>query len=47
VRAFVPIPEDHILYTGMSIGWADADTPANRTRTARAPIEETTTFVGF
>lgn len=47
VRAFVPIPQDHILYTGMSIGWADAEAPANRTRTARAPIEETTIFLGF
>jgi nitroreductase len=47
VRTFVPIPEGHILYTGMSIGWADANTPANRTRAARAPIEETTTFIGF
>lgn len=47
VRAHVPVPEDHILYTGMAIGWADPDAPANRTRAARAPIGETTAFIGF
>ncbi|RHW18803.1 nitroreductase [Sphingomonas gilva] len=47
VRAHVPIPEEHILYAGMSIGWADPAAPANRTRAERAPIEETTTFLGF
>ena len=47
VRRFVPIPDGHMLYTGMAIGHADPDAAANRTRAPRAPVAETTRFVGF
>jgi nitroreductase len=47
VRRFVPIPDGHMLYTGMSIGYADPDEAANRTNAERAPVGETTTFLGF
>lgn len=45
VRRHLPIPEDHWLYTGMSIGYADPDRPVNRTRAQRAPVEETALFL--
>lgn len=47
VRRFIPIPDGHILYTGMSIGYKDPDEPANRLVSDRAPVDETTTFLGF
>lgn len=47
VRRHLPIPEDHILYTGMSIGYADPEEPANRNRSDRAPLDEVATFLGF
>jgi nitroreductase len=37
-------PEELILFCGMSIGFEDAT--ADRTRTGRAPLDETVTFVG-
>lgn len=47
VRRFIPIAEGHILYTGMAIGYADPSEPANRLCSERAPLDETTTFIGF
>ncbi|NNE42400.1 MAG: nitroreductase [Marinicaulis sp.] len=47
VRKFVPIPDDHIMFCGMSIGYRDADAPINKFKAERAPVEENTTFIGL
>ncbi|MDB5686003.1 MAG: nitroreductase [Rhizorhabdus sp.] len=47
VRRFVSIPAEHILFAGMSIGYADPEAPANRTRADRASLLDIATFVGF
>jgi nitroreductase len=41
VGAFLAMPEDRILWTGLSIGYKDADDPVNNAwRTERAPTTE-------
>lgn len=47
IREVVNIPEDHILFCGLSIGWRDPDAPINRFEVARATLEETTRFEGL
>lgn len=40
IGAFLSLPEDRILWTGMSIGYKDADDPANGLMPNRAPADE-------
>ncbi|RZI76215.1 MAG: nitroreductase [Variovorax sp.] len=40
------LPPERMLFTGMSIGWADPAHPVNALATARAPLEETVRFNG-
>jgi nitroreductase len=47
IRAFVGIPEDRMLFTGMSIGFKDDADPANAARAARAPLAEFASFHGI
>lgn len=47
IREVVDIPEDHILFCGLSIGWRDPDAPINRFEVARATLEETNRFEGL
>lgn len=47
VRAAAPIPDDHIFWTGLSIGWRDADAPINGWPVQRAPLSEVVTFDGI
>jgi len=44
--AFLDIPEDHMLFCGMAIGYEDKDAPANRLRTERADTSEWLTTIG-
>jgi nitroreductase len=47
IRELLGIAEDHILYCGLAIGYADPNEPVNTLRTQRAPLEETVRFLGF
>ncbi|MDM0057910.1 nitroreductase [Variovorax fucosicus] len=40
------LPPERILFTGMSIGWADPAHPVNALETDRAPLDETVCFRG-
>jgi nitroreductase len=41
------LPADRILYCGLALGYADEDSPINRWRTERAPLEDFAAFRGF
>jgi nitroreductase len=45
LRAELPIGEHDVILFGLAIGHADAEAPANRTRTTRQPVEANVTFV--
>jgi len=47
VRAFLDMPEEYILYCGVSMGYADQDAPINRLRIGREPLAVTTEMRGF
>jgi nitroreductase len=47
IRAFLGIPEERMLFTGMAIGWKDEADPANAARPARAPLEAFASFRGI
>ncbi len=44
VRRFFAVPEEWQVYCGMAVGYADAAAPINSWRTARAGVEEFTSF---
>jgi nitroreductase len=44
LRAHLPIAETDVVLFGLALGHADADAPANRTRTTRAPLDANVTF---
>lgn len=46
IRAFLDIPEERMLFTGMAIGWKDEADPANKMVPRRAPLDEFATFRG-
>lgn len=46
VRCHVPIPDEHILFCGLAIGYADTTAPLNVFPNSRAPLSETVTFIG-
>jgi nitroreductase len=45
IAAFLNTPPEHMLFTGMAIGYADPDAAANRLVAARAPVEEVAEFI--
>lgn len=45
VKLVTGIPEDHLLFCGMAIGWPDTDAPVNSFANARASLEETVRFL--
>ena len=45
VTAFLDIPDELILFCGMSIGYKDKTAKINELRTERRPIEDWATFV--
>lgn len=47
VRACIAIPEDHVFFCGMAIGWRDRDAAVNKFVVPRAPISEVIGFEGF
>lgn len=47
IRECVAIPEDHVFFCGMAIGWRDPEASVNVFPVARAPLAETVTFDGF
>ncbi|MFM2271385.1 MAG: hypothetical protein RL702_450 [Pseudomonadota bacterium] len=47
IRESVEIPDDHIFFCGMAIGWGDREAPINRFEVPRAGIEEVVTWQGF
>ncbi len=47
IRETVEIPDDHIFFCGMGIGYRDADAPVNNFPVARAPLEEVIGWHGF
>jgi len=47
IRAFLGIPEDRMLFTGMAIGFKDDGDPANAARPARAALADFASFRGI
>jgi nitroreductase len=47
VRTHLGLPENLIVYSGMAMGYADADAPINCWRSPREPVESFATFLGF
>ncbi|QUD86561.1 nitroreductase [Phenylobacterium montanum] len=47
VAAFVDLPEDHMLFSGMAMGFRDEDAPINTLRTRRDPFEVWGELRGF
>lgn len=46
LRRHLDVAPDHRIVCGISFGFEDADHPANRFRTSRAPLHEVVTWVG-
>jgi nitroreductase len=47
VERYLGAPEDHMLYSGLALGWRDEAAPINTLRTTRAPFEEWAEMRGF
>jgi nitroreductase len=47
IREVITIPDDHIFFCGVAIGWGDRDDPVNRFPVARAPLEEAVRWEGW
>lgn len=47
IREVVDIPDDHIFFCGMAIGYRDADDPVNAFRVPRAPVDEAVRWEGW
>ncbi|MCP5396580.1 MAG: nitroreductase [Sphingomonadaceae bacterium] len=47
IRATLSIPDDHILFCGVSIGYADPTAAINSFSVDRAPLDEVVEFKGF
>jgi nitroreductase len=47
VRKAVSIPDDHIFFCGLGIGYRDSEAPVNTFRVPRAPLSEVAEFEGF
>ncbi|ATQ41228.1 nitroreductase [Caulobacter mirabilis] len=47
VGDFIGLPEDHMLFSGMAMGWADEAAPINSLRTRRDPFEVWAEMQGF
>jgi nitroreductase len=47
VGAFVGLPDDHMVFSGMALGYRDAAAPINRWRTRRDPFETWAHMRGF
>ena len=47
VASFLKLPDDHMLFAGMSLGYADETAPLNSFRTDREPFENFAEIRGF
>jgi nitroreductase len=47
IRQCFPIPEDHIFFCGMAIGYRDPDAAVNNFPVARTPLGEVVSWEGF
>jgi nitroreductase len=47
IRECVEIPEDHIFFCGMGIGWRNPDVPVNQFEVPRRSIDEAIRWEGF
>jgi nitroreductase len=47
VARFVNLPDDHMLFSGMALGYADESAPINNWRTRRDPLEVWADLQGF
>ena len=47
VREMVDIPDDHIFFCGMAIGYRDPDAPVNQFDVKRAPLDESVRWEGW
>ena len=47
ISDFLKTPAEHMLFTGMAIGWKDDADPANQLEARRAPLDEFASFRGF
>ncbi|MCB2074516.1 MAG: nitroreductase [Novosphingobium sp.] len=47
VRECVAIPDDHVFFCGMAIGYRDPDAPINTFDVPRAPLSQVVRFQGF
>lgn len=47
VRQCVSIPDDHIFFCGMAIGWRDPDAPVNQFEVPRVPLDDVVRWEGF
>lgn len=47
IREIVDIPEDHIFFCGMAIGWGDRSDPVNQFPVPRAPLGEAIRWEGW
>lgn len=47
VREFLQLPESHIFFCGLSLGYMDEANPINQLKTERADEGEFATFIGF
>ncbi|MBI1408301.1 MAG: nitroreductase [Caulobacter sp.] len=47
VAAVLDLPGDHMLFSGMALGYADETAPINSLRTRRAPFEDWCEMKGF
>lgn len=47
IRAVVDIPDDHIFFCGLGVGWRDPAAPVNNFPVPRAPLDEAIRWEGF
>jgi nitroreductase len=47
VAKFVDLPQDHMVFSGMALGWRDEAAPINALRTRRDPFEAWAEMRGF
>jgi nitroreductase len=47
VAEFLSLPQEHMLFCGMALGYRDESAPINALRTDRATLEEFATLQGF
>lgn len=47
IRQSVDLPEDHVFFCGLAIGWRDPAAPVNQFEVPRASLEDVVTFEGF